>query len=51
MPTVGLFGEPHPWKRQKAWTRHYMAKGCSEFKAGTLARKKVARKRTWPPET
>lgn len=40
----------HVWRRQKAWREHYMRKGCSEWKALGLARVKVARRSTWPPE-
>lgn len=35
--------------RRKAWEAHYQAKGCGELKAWGLARRKCARKATWPP--
>lgn len=41
--------DPERSRRQRAWKRHYVAKGCSDFKASCLARKKCERKRTWPP--
>jgi hypothetical protein len=53
MPIYGLdwsreYGT-HVWRRQAAWRTHYMRKGCSQWKASDLARKKVARRSTWPP--
>jgi len=33
--------------RRAAWVKHYMAKGCSEWKARICAGRKH---RTWPPK-
>lgn len=36
-----------PWLR--AWTRHYIAKGCHPIKARDVASKRCRRKLTMPP--
>lgn len=35
---------------RQAWERHYIAKGCHPIKAREVARRRVQRKGTWPPE-
>lgn len=50
MPTNGWdIGYRNESPRIRAWTAHYMAKGCSDTKANSVAREKVRRSRTWPP--
>jgi len=38
--------DPHVAAIRKAWTEHYMRKGCNRWKASDLARRKT---NTWPP--
>lgn len=50
MPTgIWGYGCTNNSGRIKAWTLHYMAKGCSNTKANAVAYRKVRRSRTWPP--
>jgi len=50
MPEGGWYWqEPNEGPRIKAWTAHYMRKGCTDTKADRVAHEKCRRSRTWPP--
>lgn len=46
--TLQIYDEPDDSKRLRAWEAHYRAKGCSEWKAQEVARKRCWRKGGWP---
>lgn len=52
MPTGNIYESPEDWKRLRkvrdAWIKHYMAKGCSKYKAEECARRKY---NTLPPRS
>lgn len=48
MGSLGGFRPVDDWRRLRAWERHYLAKGCSRWKAAELRQKKRY-KSTWPP--
>jgi hypothetical protein len=48
MPSAGFYGYDNLSPLIRAWTAHYVAKGCTPEKAGRVAFARVQRKRTWP---
>ena len=48
MPTQFSYSYQDDSKRIKAWTKHYIKKGCHPIKAQSVAYNKVRRSSTWP---